>query len=262
MSIKFFISYSNEDRNKMEAIKKAIESIDKEYEALIVAKRLSPGLPLNKKVEQGIDESTFFVPILTVDSKNSQWVNQEIGYANAQGKILLPIIDIAIRDELRGFIHNQMDLPFCFESNHKNKRREASNFRKCYKELIKFVKNSVVKFEFESSVSPKKVKQGEPYSTKVKFKGRLNYGFFDNYVKHLEKKWDTWNWDKSTLDNTGPSAPGKLSGKIIKESKYKWSTKNWPKGKYKIYVGIYDHLTPGIPGRVLVAQQEHNFEII
>lgn len=73
---------------------------------------------------------------------------------------------------------------------------------------------------------------------------------------------DTWNWDKSTLDNTGPSAPGKLSGKIIKESKYKWSTINWPKGKYKIYVGIYDHLTPGIPGRVLVAQQEHNFEII
>lgn len=261
MSIKFFISYSNSDKNKMEAIKKAIESIRKEFEVVVIAKSPAPGSPLSNKVEIGINECDFFVPILTKNSIYSQWVNQEIGYANAKNKFLLPLIDSNIATQLKGFIHHNIDLPFQFHSN-ENKRKEASEFRKCYREFIKYIRSSVIVIVFKSDIKSKRIKQGNFYTTKVKFEGVLKNGFFDNYVKHLDSNWTTWNWDKNSLNNLGPTAPGKLSGKVNIETKYKWRTENWPKGKYLIFVRVYDHLNPGLPGRVLVAEQVHQIEVI
>ena len=265
MLIKFFISYAHPDKNKMEALSRAIKNTTGNYEPIIIAKRQSPAKSLEEKVISGIDEAHCIIPILTCNSITNQWVNQEIGYSKAKERLIFPIVEKSIIKKLKGFIHDKMDLPFTFEKNKSDPKKEGMNFRKCYKDLLEYlntIKIIIVEPIFESEIKPSTVKQGEIYSTRVKFRGNVINGFFDNYVKHLESTWDTWNWDKETLKNTGHTAAGELHGIVDIERNYDWPTTNWPKGKYKIYVRLYDHLVPGKIGRIRVIEQVHDFEII
>jgi len=263
MTVKFFISYAHPDKNKMEALSRAIKKAKSTYEPIVIAKRQLPAISLEEKVISGIDESNCIVPILTSNSINNQWVNQEIGYSKAKGRMIFPIAEKSIIKNLKGFIHDKMDLPFSFEKNKFDPKKEGLNFRKCYKGLIEYLdKIIVVEPQFESAIIPSIAKQGENYRTRVKFIGKVLNGFFDNYVKHVESNWDTWNWDKKTLNNTGHSASGELHGNVDTEREYEWPTTNWPKGKYKIYVRLYDHLVPGEVGRIRLAEQAHDFEVI
>jgi hypothetical protein len=76
---------------------------------------------------------------------NNQWVNQEIGYANAIGKQIVPIVEENILMKLKGFIHSQLDLPYLYKSDDKNKIREAIFFAKCCKQLVLDIENGHVK---------------------------------------------------------------------------------------------------------------------
>ena len=127
--------------------------------------------------------------------------------------------------------------------------------------MIKTIIIGITKF-YDADISPKKVRLGERYKTKVKFKGRVRNGFFDNYVKHLDSKWDTWNWDNNTLKDSAHTTAGELHGDVDIESEYEWSTENWPKGKFKIYVRLYDHITPGEIGRVRLLEKVHYLEVM
>lgn len=81
---------------------------------IIVAAKRSPEKSFADKVKDGIFESDYIVPILTKDSVNNQWVNQEIGYAEALGiRIkIFPIVETPILDDLKGFIHKNIELPY------------------------------------------------------------------------------------------------------------------------------------------------------
>ena len=136
MNEKIFISYSNEDKNKLVSLSKALKKSEKKFEPIIVADRKNPGKPLTDKVKEGILETPFFIPILTRSSITNQWVNQEIGFAVANGRKIMPIVERSILNQLKGFIHDQMDLPFTFEGSVTNKWKEAQNFRRCYKALL------------------------------------------------------------------------------------------------------------------------------
>lgn len=113
-----------------------------------------------------------------------------------------------------------------------------------------------------SEITPRRVRQGETYTTRVQFRGSVSNGFFDNYVEHRGSNFRTWNWDKETIKNPGKTTPGELNGDVDVDREYSHDTKNWPKGKYKIHVRLYSHRTPGQPGRFVVEEEVHDFEVV
>lgn len=132
---KIFISYSDNDRNKMRSIEKLISNHNL-LKAIIVADNRNALELLSTKVKAGIESCDYFVPILTEQSICTQWINQEIGYATALKKEIIPIVQTQIMSELRGFIHKQLDLSYGFEGNTKSKLSEASKFTRKAKVLI------------------------------------------------------------------------------------------------------------------------------
>jgi hypothetical protein len=261
-----FISYSDLDRPKMKALKTAIDKADFEIKALVIADQKKPLEVLSEKVKTGIDNCDILIPILTLNSIKNQWVNQEIGYATAKDKMIVPIVANNSFKKLKGFINPQVDCPFTFKVDNKSAHRESAAFRGAYSELINYLKTSSVSSEkrqgLTSSITPTRIKEGEIYTTHVDFKGNLKNGFFDNYVKHSVLAFYRWNVDQETLPKGGATDPGTLHGSIDINKNYSHSTKGWPKGKYKIYVRIYDHPTPGHTGRVKVDENIHEIEII
>lgn len=261
MSLYFFISYSHLDKNKMEALRKAIQKANGKFVPIVVAKTSMPNKSLSQKVQNAILNSSFIIPILTKNSLTNAWVNQEIGFATAYSKNILPIVDKNVIPELKGFIHDQIDLPFHFESDDSNHAKEAKNYRQSYKTLIRYLQNTLVEV-FKTSIKPKKIPQGSNYKTTVTFKGYLENGFFDNLNEHLNSTFRDWCWDVNNLKSSDSKKGGELHGQINIKSTYECSTKKWPKGKYKVSVRVYDHPIDGKPGRYYVDEEVHQIEII
>jgi hypothetical protein len=260
MSVKIFISYSDNDKNKMEALYNALKKIGNKFIPIVVAKRTSPNTTLSDKVKESILESSFIVPILTKDSINNQWVNQEVGFSVGRDKSIIPIVDKSIMGDLKGFINNQIDLPFNFEAN-SSTHVEAANFRKSYRLLVEYLEKGLVK-KFKSKIKPKRIRQGETYETTIEFAGNLTNGFFDNYIEHLESNFRRYNWDTSTLSTLDPTAGGNLHGDIDIRRQFIYKTNDWPLGTYKIHVRVYEHPVVGKRGRYFIAEEIHQVKIV
>ncbi|MCK4948126.1 MAG: toll/interleukin-1 receptor domain-containing protein [Candidatus Aureabacteria bacterium] len=144
-----FISYDSKDNDLLKVL---VSEIKKRpiLNPIVVATKPSPRKPLAKKVEDGITESKYFIPILTNISYKTQWVNQEIGYAEALetlGNIkIVPIIESSVRDKLKGFIHKNEDLPYRFARSD-NKRKEKIIFRKKCQTLLDYILDEITKLE-------------------------------------------------------------------------------------------------------------------
>ena len=266
MDMRVFISYASEDDHKRRALAGTLEKATPSFIPVVVSARREPGRLLEDKVMDCIQRADFLVPILTRSSLSNQWVNQEIGYAKGIKRRIVPVVQAEIISELKGFVHAQHDLPFLFSSSPEDHRREATAFRSAYRKLIEHLQSQRRKL-FESSISPRRVASGDVYTTNVVFRGSVQNGFFDNYVVHLESNFRTWNWDPETLPpepgRRVPSnaTPGVLNGVLDITKSYSHVTKRWPTGKYKIYVRLYSHPSPGAPGRGVVAENEHDFEV-
>ena len=128
--MKIFISYSDNDRKKMIALEKAIKESALNLKPIVVAKDAQPGVPLSEKIKKAINNCDIIIPIITEESIKNQWVNQEIGFAVAKEKKIFPIVDNAIIKNLKGFIHDQIDIPFNFKSYINDSTKETRNFKK------------------------------------------------------------------------------------------------------------------------------------
>jgi hypothetical protein len=132
--IPVFISFSANDDDKK---KIAQETLDRSnhFTAVVITREIEPMISLSEKVKKGILKSKYFVPILTPYSINTQWINQEIGFAIAHEKEIIPIIDAFILNDLKGFINRELDLPFSFQIN-SNKSVENKSFSSTVKKLL------------------------------------------------------------------------------------------------------------------------------
>ena len=260
--MKIFVSYSSQDDNKRRAFVSALESATPPFMPIVVAARREPGVPLAQKVMACIREADVLVPILTRSSITNQWVNQEIGFAQGIGRDLVPIVESGVLHELKGFVHDQNDLPFVFAGDRVRKQRESAMFRQAYLQLIEYLQNQRAG-TLTSLIVPARVPVGGQYTTRVAFKGVVRDGFFDNYVVHLGSSFRRWNWDPNTMPGIRPAntAPGTLNGHVDVESEYTYATDGWPPGRYRIHVRLYSHLTPGEVGRVVIAENTHDFEV-
>jgi hypothetical protein len=139
MEQKVFISYSDFDRDKVKLLINELKT-NPMFSAIVIANNREALEPLAKKVADGIIRSDIFIPILTRNSIMTQWINQEIGFATALNKKVLPIVENDQISNLKGFIHKQIDLPYNFPSNSK-KATENKNFIKQVRLLISDIEN-------------------------------------------------------------------------------------------------------------------------
>lgn len=121
MKEKIFISFTNVDRELMTILTNVINEMGR-FEAYVVERQRSEGaIALSSLVELGIKECQYFVPILTKGSVITQWVNQEIGFAQGLDSIdIIPIVETEIKSELKGFIHDQIQLSYRFSFDKKH----------------------------------------------------------------------------------------------------------------------------------------------
>ena len=146
-----FISYSSEDQNIIDFIESELNN-HAQFQPLIIAKNREPLKPLSEKVIKGLTDAEVVIPVLTKRSINTQWINQEIGYATAIKRKMSPIVEREIINQLKGFIHNQVDIPYNYNSSIEN----IEGFKEVFRIMIK---------DLEEEYSPK-YKENESAFTK------------------------------------------------------------------------------------------------
>lgn len=142
---KVFISFCEADRNRMKNLKKAILKFEL-IEPVIVEDKREGAKDLSELVIKSIEESDYFITIISENSINSQWVNQELGFAKAREKKIeiIPLIQDTAFNNLKGFIHKNMQLAYKF-SIHNNAKKDRKSFRNAYKEVVNYIECQVLK---------------------------------------------------------------------------------------------------------------------
>ncbi len=94
-----FISYSHHDRPDCEAVASLMRSPSRE---VWYDKGLIPGEVYRKKIAETIRNADYFAVLLSKESVKSEWVMDEVEYARAQRKRILPIYigDTELPDDL------------------------------------------------------------------------------------------------------------------------------------------------------------------
>jgi len=100
MGYKVFISYSTDDMNLVNELSNNIRKMG--IEVYIAEHYPELGESLPSKIERNINSSDAMVVILTRMGARSEWVQQEIGFAKAKNKLIIPLVDEGVK--IKGFI--------------------------------------------------------------------------------------------------------------------------------------------------------------
>src|SRR3972149_9282253 len=102
--MKVFTSHSHEDAGFVEKLKNRLEETGL-VECKTVAGTSHLGEDIGSAVRSLIDDCDSFVVVLTASGSKSPWVHQEIGYAIAKQKAVIPIVE---EGQETGFIHRNV----------------------------------------------------------------------------------------------------------------------------------------------------------
>lgn len=90
MNYSVFISYSTKDLGLVNYVKGLLESYTiKVYVAEYTA---PPGVDLTNHIKNSITTCDLFILLWSSNSKHSEWVTQEIAFANANNKTIIPVV--------------------------------------------------------------------------------------------------------------------------------------------------------------------------
>ena len=98
MAYNVFLSYSTKDMPLVNKIKNILE--DAGIEVFVAEYSVPPGNKLNNSIISAIKKCDLFVLVWSKNSKSSEYVQQEIGIAKGNNKIILPIV-----------LHKKLELP-------------------------------------------------------------------------------------------------------------------------------------------------------
>jgi hypothetical protein len=125
MVLKVFISHSNKD---MDIVKEAESKLKQEgFEVYIAEEIERPGELLSEKIEELIRNSDCILLLYTKNAEGSVWVSQEIGYAHALKKPIIPIVEKGISK--LGMLEGREYIPF-----------ERGNFNEIITRAINYLK--------------------------------------------------------------------------------------------------------------------------
>jgi len=107
-TIKTFISYSSEDSVYVQRLHASLDTIG--ANPYVAEWWLEAGQPLAEKIRRNIEDSTCLLAMLTEEANSSAWVHEEIGYAIAKGKTVIPVVEAGVK--IRGFLEGLEYIPF------------------------------------------------------------------------------------------------------------------------------------------------------
>ena len=79
-----------------------------------------PGTPVANKVKRAIAKSDALVVLLTHNSQNSSYVQQEIGYAEGRGKRVIPLVQPGVDQRSLAMLEGREYIPFDFRDLQKS----------------------------------------------------------------------------------------------------------------------------------------------
>ncbi|NQY26231.1 MAG: toll/interleukin-1 receptor domain-containing protein [Piscirickettsiaceae bacterium] len=103
MQYKIFVSYSTHDIAHVELLMQQLS--DTPIDVFVAEHSVNPSENLGAKISKAIEECDLFVVLWSENAKNSGWVSQEIGRADALKKTILPLV-LTEGLTLPGFISN------------------------------------------------------------------------------------------------------------------------------------------------------------
>lgn len=85
-----FLSHKAEVRGQVQNLKEGLESYG--VEAFVAHSDIYPGAEWQEEILEVLEDMDAFVPILTKDFRDSEWTDQEVGYALAREVPIIPLI--------------------------------------------------------------------------------------------------------------------------------------------------------------------------
>lgn len=89
--LKIFISYSSKDSEKIKPISKYISSIQG-AKTFLAEENMEPSSEVIQTIVNKIKSADIFLVFFSKDAKESEYVQQEIGVAKGNNKIIIPIL--------------------------------------------------------------------------------------------------------------------------------------------------------------------------
>jgi len=99
MAFRVFISHSVADLGLVYQLKHWLEL--NSIETYLAELYPQPGISLADKVARAIEQSNCVIALISRDGGRSKWVNQEIGYAWAKDRLVIPVVEAG--ESLVGF---------------------------------------------------------------------------------------------------------------------------------------------------------------
>lgn len=100
---RIFISYATGDEAHVNELYESLSKL--ENIEVYIPERIAKDESFNLKVRDGLDTSKAVIILMTFNSTNTMWLNQEIGYATAKNIPIIPIIEQGIN--IQGFLEGK-----------------------------------------------------------------------------------------------------------------------------------------------------------
>jgi hypothetical protein len=102
MSEKVFISHSNKDFEIARKFKEQFEMYN--FTCYIFEFDKKPGEDVTQKIQAALDGANQLIVLITPDGGASSYVQQEIGYAEAKGIEVIPLVQDGVKDDHLGML--------------------------------------------------------------------------------------------------------------------------------------------------------------
>ncbi len=104
-----FISHSSSDQDIITKVKETLEV--QGFRVYLAEEDIKAGTYLPAKIEEAIRRCDVVLAILTSKASKSAWVQQEIGYAKAIGKLIIPLVEegVSVNGLLEGIEYIKFD---------------------------------------------------------------------------------------------------------------------------------------------------------
>lgn len=107
MGFQVFVSHSTKDLTLVYQLKNCLEQNG--VHAYLAEIDLQPGQDLPDKIKKAIDQSDCVLALLTADGMPSEFVQQEIGYAEKGQKLVIPVVETGLQPP--GFLIGKEYIP-------------------------------------------------------------------------------------------------------------------------------------------------------
>jgi len=110
MAYNVFLSHSGADQGWVQWIANNAHSID--INVYMYEHDIQPGISIAAKVQTAINDCQALVVLLTLNSEYSPYVQQEIGFAQAKGKPIIPLVQPGVSPKCLAMLEGVEYIPF------------------------------------------------------------------------------------------------------------------------------------------------------